>query len=618
MATTINTNFGILAPNPIDDRYNSTRLSSGRQLPYSGITEVISIIPESRRYPGLTVLIDSGATAVEYWFREGVADGDLIPKTIDVNIPEGAFITGATNIGYFSGYTGVQILPIDNLADNNYDGDYCSLYNYYYRDADAIIRTGAPSGCVERRGYYNLSKNKSWIWNNRNSSGELMGWIFVDGNVENLLGTTPSVATYYPSSAPYSAITWNTGSLYNNGSNAVINTVVGSLSTGATLCIGGRPFACVEHNNLHFRTVISDTPNLLSVRDDESFIRISGKTSVLTASSVGTGEAVLSGQTATELYFRRIRGSGGTTVTTVGDSIVITASGGTGGGTYDLSSPAAICVGGIDIGTSLTGKTAFQLFEQLLVPELCGVITEPSISNGLSASGLYEVGCTVSQTVTGTFNRGAINPQYCSISPFRSGCVNAYSFTGTGMPSGWQLTTASPYFVNNPSYVVSAGTQTWGVCARYDEGSPALGSKGTEYCAALPSGITAAASDSIVGVYPLFATCSDITLPLEKISPLYDMATANNIYICVTTESGGNKQKFEIPCAWLSSRPLVGVCQWNTVSSQWEYPGGSAGSSLNLWCACSVTETIQGNSIGYCQYSHCCSDRDSVCIRLVF
>ena len=94
MAITLNTNFGIAAPNPIDDRYLSTRLSAGKQLPYSGTSEVFLTLPESRRYPGLTVLIDTGTTATEWWFREGVADLDLIPKTIDIDIPQGDFITG--------------------------------------------------------------------------------------------------------------------------------------------------------------------------------------------------------------------------------------------------------------------------------------------------------------------------------------------------------------------------------------------------------------------------------------------------------------------------------------------------------------------------------------------
>ena len=99
------------------------------------------------------------------------------------------------------------------------------------------------------------------------------------------------------------------------------------------------------------------------------------------------------------------------------------------------------------------------------------------------------------------------------------------------------------------------------------------------------------------------------------------MLTANCVQINLVSDVDPDKQKFEIPCAWLgapTSRPLVGVQQYNTVSSQWEYPGGSAVASLNIWSTSSSTETVQGNVIGYCQYTYNGVDRSSVCIRLVF
>ena len=111
---------------------------------------------------------------------------------------------------------------------------------------------------------------------------------------------------------------------------------------------------------------------------------------------------------------------------------------------------------------------------------------------------------------------------------------------------------------------------------------------------------------------------SKINPPYTKQS-LQDMSTANNIQINLVSDSGGYKQTFEIPCAWLGAptRPLVGVCQFNTVS-WWEYPDGSAGTSLCLWTCSSANETVQGNSIGYCQYTYNGVDRSAVCIKLVF
>jgi len=726
MAIQYNENIKIAAPSPLDKRYLSERTLLGSPLPYSGVTEVNTVIISTERYTGLTVNIGG----VEYWYKEGVTNGNLIEKKYDSIIPSDDFVTGATNIGFFSGQTGVQTLPIDNLSDNNYDGNYDSLYNYYFRGTDGKIHTGEASDGIFRRGYYNIIKNKSWLWNEYLSDA-LVGWNFVDGNIENEIGQFLSVyggAVYYNSTTtfPYTATTWTTGNVYNNSSNAVINLVVGSLTTGNTLTIGGPVFAVKDVNHLHFRTLKTDTPDLLKIGYDESFVHLSGKTP--TALNIGVGSEVYVPLTSNPLEFKTFVGAGYTTVTQTATNIIISssASGGTvvgtvtggtngissaninnlklggtlneitnidgvgtydltltnlnefqasrsgttiigfdsagillaqsggsvtfedtgglkyaanysanytnrslvdkeyvnnvtSGSTYNLGSPSVIPVGGICAGTILTGKTAIQLFEELLVPELCGTVTAPSIGIGLSGSGLYEIGCTVSQTVTGTFSRGSISPQYCSVSAFRSGCAISYCFTGTGMPSGFQACASSPASQTNPSYIITIGTQSWGVCTCYGAGNTAQGSKGTVYASALPAGCTSAASSSIVGVYPLFGTTSSIsTLTAQA---LQNMSSANNIQINLVSDSSPNKQKFEIPCAWLgspTSRPLVGVCQWNTVSSQWEYPGGSAGTSLALWSCSAASETVQGNSIGYCLYTYNGVDRSAVCIRLAF
>lgn len=676
MAIQYNENIKIAAPLPLDSRYLSLRTSGGNPLPYSSTTEVNNTIISSERYVGLTVLINTGTTDTEYWYKNGITNGSLIEKKYDTIVPFSDYITGGTNLGFFSGKTGIQTLQITNDGDpyNQYTGPYQSLYNWYYRGIDGKIHTGAPSDGIERRGYLKPPTTvppnpyyKSWVWNDYIGGGSLKGWILVDGNVALQIGLTPTVGLYYPPSTPYTATTWITG-YHNNGSDVTIS-ASGSLTTGTTLTIGGPPYAFKDHNNLHFRTLISDTPDNIKVSFDESFVHVSGITSVLNGQNVGTGVGqVFKQRTGTTMQFRTIEGTGDTAIYQVGDRILISATGsvsgttqatnvgtgigifksktgntlqfrtlvGSGGtcitqvgdeviiqstdGTYNLASPSVIPLGGICSGTVLTGKTAFELFEELLVPELCGSITPPSIGIGLTASGLYEIGCTLSQTVTGTFSRGSISPQYCSASAFRSGCAISYDFTGCGMPSGFQACTAASASNINASYTVIIGTQSWGVCTCYDSGNTAQGSKGTVYSAALPAGCTSPASASIVGVYPLFGTTSSIsTLTAQA---LQNMSTANDIQITLQPETGGYKQKFEIPCAWLGapiSRPLVGVCQWNTVSSQWEYPGGSAPNSLTIWTCTPASETVQGSSIGYCQFTYNGACRAvTTCIRLVF
>lgn len=308
-----NENITLAAPNPLDNRYLSLRTSAGAQLPYSGVSEVNLTILPTVRYQGLTVLIESGATNIEYWYENGILDTDLIEKKYDSVLPLGDYVTGGTNIGYFSGYTGVQTLPIDNLVDNTYDGNYLSLYNYYYRDVNGIITIGTPSDNIQKRGYVKnvLPYVKSWIWNEYLSGGNLLGWILVDGNIANQIGTFQAGVQYYGASTSYTATTWTTGNAYNNASNLVINTVTGSLTTGNTITIGGPVFDFKDHNNLHFRTIMTKTPDLIKITNDTAFVYLSGSTGnqLLTASNglnkvlqdVRLGGTMISGATVLNL-----------------------------------------------------------------------------------------------------------------------------------------------------------------------------------------------------------------------------------------------------------------------------------------------------------------------------
>ncbi len=76
MSINVNDNFNVSAPLPIDGRYGN-----GSALPftsYASASSANSFIPSGKRYVGLTVLV--GTPAVEYWYRSGIADADLVPK----------------------------------------------------------------------------------------------------------------------------------------------------------------------------------------------------------------------------------------------------------------------------------------------------------------------------------------------------------------------------------------------------------------------------------------------------------------------------------------------------------------------------------------------------------
>ena len=140
-----------------------------------------------------------------------------------------------------------------------------------------------------------------------------------------MLGTTPSVQVYYNGTTtfPYTASTWTT--FCNNGSQANIVATFGSTTTGDTIAIGARPYAYESNNKLHFRTIISDTPSIINVSDDSTFIRISVRHQYYWCKHWFRYRRCLrTPVTGTTLNFRTLRGSGDTIIT-VGNEIVIYA-----------------------------------------------------------------------------------------------------------------------------------------------------------------------------------------------------------------------------------------------------------------------------------------------------
>jgi len=527
-----NENITLAAPNPLDIRYLSRRTSGGSQLPYSGSSEVFSTISEAKRYIGLTVNI----LGVEYWFKDNVTT--LVLKTVSGGTSGG--VTGATNIGYYQGYTGVQTLPIFHSVDSNYIGDYHSLYNNYYRGTDGKVHIGTPSDGIPKRGYVKSSfPTKSWIWNEYTGDG-LLGWILMNGDISQKIGIFDNGYSYYnpsglPPTFPYTQTSWS-GLPPANGSLVSIGTVRGSLVTGSTIMIGGPVFGTKTGSVLNFRTIQTKTPSLISISSDEANIYISGKTP--TGINLGGGANVYRSSTGTTLQFRTIIGSGDTTVTQIGENVVISSISGSGGtgGLYNLSSPAAITLGGITAGTPLTGKTSFQLFEELLVPALPPAVQDPdnTFTSAPPTGSVFEVGQNIGIAFNATFNKGFINPLYFGTPPYvsvpRSGLPTFYNYTGTGLPSSPVSSGVSPNLQNIGSYGVLAGSQSWTNTVTYLSGAtPVYDSKGVILQPALIAGTTPAKNISMTGIYPYFWGISN-TAP--------NVSTPSNANLLI---AGGNK-----------------------------------------------------------------------------
>jgi hypothetical protein len=306
-------------------------------------------------------------------------------------------------------------------------------------------------------------------------------------------------------------------------------------------------------------------------------------------------------------------GSGNTMVSQSGNTYIIYSSGGT--EIYDLASPSICATGGMCIGTVLTGKTAIQILQEILVPELCGVLTPPSFSTTLVASTTYyEIGCSIpSLSVCGTFNRGCINPQYMSTSDKRVGYATCYVYTGAQV-AGTYICSGCSISQTVTTYVLTAVPETWGITACYGAGVQPLGQNGTPFNTACPAG-SLSDSKTICGVYPIFATTVAIgTLTKQALVAM----TTSPVQLTLVAESGGLKDKFEIPNSW-TGNPLKCICTYNTFSSAWEFEGGSGAASLTTWTPSVTSETLCCGSAPYCLYTYNGANRlTTTCIRLVF
>lgn len=75
MAILLNDNLDIAAPKAADNRFG----------PHVSVAAANTAIPSIKRFVGLTVGIISGSTVVEYWYRAGITDGDLVVKSLSTN-----------------------------------------------------------------------------------------------------------------------------------------------------------------------------------------------------------------------------------------------------------------------------------------------------------------------------------------------------------------------------------------------------------------------------------------------------------------------------------------------------------------------------------------------------
>lgn len=258
-----------------------------------------------------------------------------------------------------------------------------------------------------------------------------------------------------------------------------------------------------------------------------------------------------------------------------------------------LSDATSVTVGGLTAGTTVSGMTNQELWEAVLLKELFPTLTNPSTTfsfNAGSSGVLKEIGSTIDLTFTSTFNRGSINPQYKSESPYRSGLPNKYTYTGTSI-AGDNASTALTDSETIADYVVVRGDQSWTMTCSYDAGVQPKSNKGNNYNSALAAGTVAAKTLTIKGTYPFFATTSNITtMTKQSLTAINSTSITANMVGC----TDANFWVIDVPACWT----ITGF------KADGAYLNGNKANSMLQWTVTNIEATEHNAGIAYKRYSY--------------
>ena len=249
-------------------------------------------------------------------------------------------------------------------------------------------------------------------------------------------------------------------------------------------------------------------------------------------------------------------------------------------------------------GTTFNNQTFTQMMDAMLYPTLNPTLTPPSASLSISPGGnnsYQEINATIAVTLSATFNRGSINPQYTSASPFRSGVPLTYNFAGDGIvgPVSGPALAAS---TSNPAYTIANGANEWTNSVSFDAGVQPKDSSGNDFGSPLPAGTTGTQTMRIYGVYPVFATTQNPgNINTFTKQALQSMAAGGYIQLDMAAESlfPPVRAKADIPQAWST---ITGYQFFDP------FFGWTNGVLATDWNVTTTTRTIQGLSVLYDRY----------------
>lgn len=375
MAETLNDNIQNNSPKALENKHG--KLVSFVWTPYANTTEANSVVNIAYRYRGLTVIVLKSGVATEYWYRDGITDGDLIEKTIgtigfwaldgNTSIPAGSFLGTRTNDDLVIKRNSIEMMRVGSgevfFGTNSSTGGVITFY-------------GATSGKVSIQGNSVIT---DWILSLPPDNGTTGQFLQTDGN-GNTVWATPSSTS---GGTVTSVSVGNLGPLFT--SSVATASTTPAITYSLTNATGGTLFG----NNTGSSAAPSYTasPVLGIAGTTLGTIGISGNTSgVITirpAATAGTWTFTLPTSGGTNNYVLATNGSGTSSWVDVTSLL---------GGLYTANNGLTMSSNNTVLGGALTGNTSINATSAYTL-QVTGAITGSSrvmeIINSSTGTGLY-------------------------------------------------------------------------------------------------------------------------------------------------------------------------------------------------------------------------------------
>jgi len=275
----------------------------------------------------------------------------------------------------------------------------------------------------------------------------------------------------------------------------------------------------------------------------------------------------------------------------------------------------SVTTGGIPAGTTISSSINLNTIINLLLSKTYDpTFVDVSYTHTMTGNALYyEIGSVINVPLVFSYNPGGIYGANTSPGVWdpityqnpRGGGAISYSINGNSQVGNTRTVT---------NHTVTSGINNFPGTVTFATGVQPLDSGGNNYGSPRSGQTSPVTNASFEGVYPIFATTSSIS-SLSKL-PLYSMINGNDIEITLHAETIASptyKQTIEIPTSWITSRPLVGIYYFNTISGEYDTVDRTSDFVIT-----STTETVSGNTVNYKKYKNARALRGSVKIKLVF